>query len=348
MLLFSFLLLFGIGPLKCETDVFMGPMSNQAIVLDNHQVFILDIHESIVRVFDKDGNTLNTIGGRGSGPGLFSRPTAMYLYDEQLFVFSMRPKKIDVFSLDGSYLKTITTPRRAIQIGQPALPTSAGWAYMDHNKSIVIASHDFKSFKGIVGDYEKEILKAKPRIFKPFFEQAHIAVSPDHDTLFYILPSSTLTIHAYDVPTGKHRVFAETNIRPMSFDEETGQAMYEAAIDRHKKRGRKNPYDGAEFPSHYPLISSFRLTYDNLLKVDLYSAGKAKEPLFFDLSGSQTESELGFANSFRIIGRVGDWVYFAHKEDDQVIIRRVPEKDLHTDEVKELLLSDWFKKNKLQ
>jgi hypothetical protein len=46
------------------------------------QIFVLDVGNSIVRVFDADGRYLRELGGRGGGPGEFMRPSGIAVRDD--------------------------------------------------------------------------------------------------------------------------------------------------------------------------------------------------------------------------------------------------------------------------
>lgn len=73
---------------------------------DMGDIFVLDFGAQHVKVFDKDGQYLRTIGRSGQGPGEFQLPlTLTYTSRDEIVVGDMN--RISYFSSDGEYLKSI-------------------------------------------------------------------------------------------------------------------------------------------------------------------------------------------------------------------------------------------------
>ncbi len=69
-------------------------------------IFVFDWGDVCIKVYDKDGKYLRTIGQRGQGPGDFGGLIFMALSsDGKIFVMDMRLRRISVFNMTGEYLR---------------------------------------------------------------------------------------------------------------------------------------------------------------------------------------------------------------------------------------------------
>ena len=64
-------------------------------------LFVPDIVNNRVFTFNTSGELTQTIGGRGGGPGQFVSPTAVAVYNSELFVADS--DRVLVFSVNGQY-----------------------------------------------------------------------------------------------------------------------------------------------------------------------------------------------------------------------------------------------------
>jgi hypothetical protein len=78
------------------------------VVVDNRErIFVSDIRGINIKVFDKLGNYLTTIGRQGQGPGEFGRITNIQITPEnELMVHDRSTRRLSFFSLDGEFLRT--------------------------------------------------------------------------------------------------------------------------------------------------------------------------------------------------------------------------------------------------
>ncbi len=76
-------------------------------IASNGDIFVSDGYgNSRIVKFDRDGNFLKVWGSRGVGKGLLHLPHALVLDDqEQLYVADRENKRIQVFDLDGKYIR---------------------------------------------------------------------------------------------------------------------------------------------------------------------------------------------------------------------------------------------------
>lgn len=73
---------------------------------ERDRLYIVDTQNHIIRVLDKDGNPLRTIGKRGNGDGEFNFPTYLALDGKgRLFVADTLNFRVQIFDQDGNFQK---------------------------------------------------------------------------------------------------------------------------------------------------------------------------------------------------------------------------------------------------
>lgn len=68
---------------------------------EDGRVFIADIQQLKIHVFDSDGIWLQSIGRQGRGPGEFQQISEIDIVSDQLYAIDANQRKINVFSLDS-------------------------------------------------------------------------------------------------------------------------------------------------------------------------------------------------------------------------------------------------------
>jgi hypothetical protein len=75
---------------------------------DADRIYIADWKEPHIKIFDKNGVYLKTLGRRGQGPGEFQRINRLQIINHnKLSVFDGNLKRLSIFSLDGDFEKSI-------------------------------------------------------------------------------------------------------------------------------------------------------------------------------------------------------------------------------------------------
>ncbi len=76
------------------------------------KLYILDIYEAHIKVFDKTGKYIKTIGNKGQGPGEMSSPSSLQITPQnEIAVNDSSALKIHFFSLDGKFLRATVFQR---------------------------------------------------------------------------------------------------------------------------------------------------------------------------------------------------------------------------------------------
>jgi len=77
---------------------------------DKGNIYVIDILDAQIRVFNEKGVYLNTYGGKGQGPGEMQRPIFMQITSKnELVVYDSMTFRFLYYSRDGKYLHSINT-----------------------------------------------------------------------------------------------------------------------------------------------------------------------------------------------------------------------------------------------
>ena len=88
-------------------DEYMFSQIRHIAVGEDESIYILDSKEAHIKVFDKDGKYLRTIGRPGQGPGELNRPDTISVNQNELMVHKVR--RLSFFSLNGEFLRNVPT-----------------------------------------------------------------------------------------------------------------------------------------------------------------------------------------------------------------------------------------------
>ncbi|MCD6115493.1 6-bladed beta-propeller [bacterium] len=73
----------------------------------NGSIFVSDVSDKSIKVFDKNGKYLGTIGRKGSGPGEFQSIGVMrFLPNDNLIVMDWRMRRVSFFTISGKFLQS--------------------------------------------------------------------------------------------------------------------------------------------------------------------------------------------------------------------------------------------------
>jgi len=80
----------------------------QVAVDGKENIYVLDSKESLVKVFDREGKHLRTIGRPGQGPGELDNPRSISISGDEIMV-AEASRRLSFFSLAGSHLRALST-----------------------------------------------------------------------------------------------------------------------------------------------------------------------------------------------------------------------------------------------
>jgi len=152
---------------------------------DEGNVYAMDQGETHVKVYDKNGTFLKSIGRKGGGPGELLHPNKIFTTSDNQLVIEDFIRNLTYYSLDGKYIKAQSTAK-IFPVG--ILVNSKG-----HILAITNINEPNKSGKEIVLydenlNYLKTIIsipkpKPNPQILKPFQSEINWALSKDNNII---------------------------------------------------------------------------------------------------------------------------------------------------------------------
>jgi hypothetical protein len=74
-----------------------------SIIIHNGEVYVCDMYNNRIQVFDLVGTYKRSIGSYGSGDGELEHPTSIYIYNDELYVNDSRNWRVQVFNLQGEF-----------------------------------------------------------------------------------------------------------------------------------------------------------------------------------------------------------------------------------------------------
>jgi hypothetical protein len=79
---------------------------------DTGKIFVLDSKRILIRVFDKSGNHLRTIGKKGQGPGELQTPQHIFTtHQGEIMIEDHSPRQFVFYTLDGQFLRNVSFAR---------------------------------------------------------------------------------------------------------------------------------------------------------------------------------------------------------------------------------------------
>lgn len=93
-----------------DTDEFFFSFMNEIAVDDHGNVFIADNTEGVIRVFNSDGDYIQTLGSKGEGPGEFNSISHILIRNNKLYGMDSMQRRITVFNLDNFSLANSLNP----------------------------------------------------------------------------------------------------------------------------------------------------------------------------------------------------------------------------------------------
>ena len=149
------------------------------------RIFILDYKEANIKVFDKSGEHINTIGRKGQGPGEFQRPSQIYLTPQnEILVNDPGARQIHFFSPDGTFKRSVSQTNMTF-FNNPKVDQKGQIVanYMIMDKKVIYVLKKFDSrLKEVMKIFSTDILKF-PNL-NPFFPKASWEITQEGNVIW--------------------------------------------------------------------------------------------------------------------------------------------------------------------
>jgi len=124
--------LLGQGLLQRPTGLALDP--------ERGRLFVADSKAHDIKVFDLDGQWLETIGRRGEGDGEFNGPTFLAFVKNQLYVTDTLSSRVQILDADGQFIRAMG--KRGLYLGDLPRPKGVA-ADSDGNVYVVESYYDY-------------------------------------------------------------------------------------------------------------------------------------------------------------------------------------------------------------
>ena len=169
-------------------DEYMFSQIRSIAVGEDERIYILDSKEAHIKVFDKDGKYLKTIGRLGQGPGELNRPSTISVNQNELMVHETR--RLSFFSLNGEFLRNVSTKGvwalRAMIDSKGNIVVTEG--FLDPNNPRYMFKK-FDSKMNLLSEIASCPAPNSRKSFNPFMPVAHCLIDKD-DNIVYGYPKN--------------------------------------------------------------------------------------------------------------------------------------------------------------
>jgi hypothetical protein len=242
------------------------------VVVDNSErIFVSDFRSVHIRVFDKFGNYVTTIGRKGQGPGEFTQITNFQITPrDEFMVYDRYTRRLSFFSLGGNYLRT--EQLKEIQALRVEV-NSKGYYFvrtMDFDAPTYSAAIELKMY-GPDLTFIGMIAKDKSRSVKTPFQPSMASKLLSSDLIVCGL-RETYEFQMFD-SEGKI-------IRKVSRD------YVPIEITEAEKEKRKLP-QSAELPRYFPAFQDFSVDEEGRIYVQTFERQTDGEKFYYDVFGPE-------------------------------------------------------------
>ena len=92
---------------------------------EEERIYIIDSKESHIKVFNRMGEYIKTIGKKGQGPGEMRRPTSLRITSQnEIVVNDSAARKIHFFTPDGNFIRAVSQTKMTF-FSNPKVPLGA-------------------------------------------------------------------------------------------------------------------------------------------------------------------------------------------------------------------------------
>jgi hypothetical protein len=266
-------------------DTSFSEVSSFAVHKDG-TVYVADMKESRIKVFDAKGGFVRAFGKQGQGPGELNSPIGIFISGaNELYVEDALNQRLAVFALDGKFLRNISTGKtlglngiqmdasgrivgRVISLGQGGKMLWEVKTFdKDLNPKSTLESVDFPN-----------PLQAKGRI-NPFALAIVYQMDPAGRIFLGRNRESEIKIFSAEDKVTK-RISREYDPVPITKDDKEEMLKQ---LDRMPSTPSVNVKEMIEFPEFFPAFAYFILTDDGRLLVRTYEKGKKKREYIWDV-----------------------------------------------------------------
>jgi len=274
--------------LRLEEDFTIGESENPDesfseisifVVDDKGNIYVSDLKECNVKVFDNSGKFKQTFAKKGQGPGELNMPTGILITtDNELMVEDVMNRRLAFFTMDGQFIKNVSVADK----------TSLSSLIMDSQgnllgRELILGENQLfwetkkydKDLKPLFSIDKVKFPNPLEGKMNPFELMSYYQFGKD-DNIFYGQPEK-YEIKVFN-PDGKHVKTIIKKYDPVKITEKD----IEEALEEIPDMGF-NLKDRLEFPKYFPAYQNFSFDEQGRMFVRAYEKGKGEDEYFLDI-----------------------------------------------------------------
>ena len=158
-----------------KEDSFINPISGT--VDSEGNIYIIDAKSYELYKFSKDGNLIKKTGRRGNGPGEFSFPRAVYIFNNKIYTFDYNQPFVNIFRKDLTLMEQIKFSEMRhpfdivfLESGEIVISSATMQMLYNHSLFLFSGNGNMKAmFDGYKKKREKVLMAGKLNIKFPYF-----------------------------------------------------------------------------------------------------------------------------------------------------------------------------------
>lgn len=186
---------------------------------DGGRIYVLDYMDAELRVFDREGKHLRTIGRRGQGPGEFSGPFSLGITTQDtIMVHDLMNHRISYFSMGGDFVNSFSTAGLVMVGGDvDAEGNIISLVFTNTPKEQILELRRFDSRKNTLATYLTVTKTGSEATNNPLGPDFHWTRYLDNQVICGY--AKTYELHVYDINGKKVRTI-EHDYSPVRIDQD--------------------------------------------------------------------------------------------------------------------------------
>jgi len=290
-------------------------------VLPDGTVYVVDMKDCRVKVFDAAGRFVRAFGRQGQGPGELNQPTGVLISpDKEVLVEDVPNRRLAIFAPDGTFRRHVSTAKSfgisGIRMDEGGLVVARSMGLGDGGKmTMEVKTYDAEfNPKVTLASFEMQV-SGKIRIDP--FEAMNLLYELGRDGRVYLGSARAYEIRVV-AAEGKlletiGRDYDPVPITPADKDEMLKSLGSLPGVD---------VKDMIRFPDVYPPFNSFVLADEGRLLVRTYEKGRAKKEFYWDVFDADGRyiAKVPIAHDIQL-WRDGKAYFFIEDEDGLKVLR---------------------------
>lgn len=237
----------------------------------NGNIYAADRKENHIKVFDRNGRHVRTIGRPGQGPGEFDLVSRIQITpQDELMVYDRRAFKLTFFSLDGSYLRTVLL--KGVQALRISKNTEGNYFV---GTVVFQRRYDTNTFRSSseVREYDSDFRLIKT-LAKDKFRDANVPLRP---SLLARFPSSSLVVCGFTDSYEFQIISLEGKIVRKVFKEYEPIEISEEEKEKRGLAGEK------KVPGYFPAFEDFSMDKEGRIFAQTFERHADGNKFYYDV-----------------------------------------------------------------